>query len=272
MNAVTRLSRPILLAALLPPLALGAGETAASGGHRAFIACPVVQDTATVPCWLASDGKIVYYLGIQVDISAPFHPPQLKHKVLVEGTISHEPRICGAVVLKPVIISVLPELDRTCDTVLRKTSFTVIDPPRGPGPSNRGRRTATDGTPAPGIGATPVEREVTDPTTVSVPFSFDGLYMNVHAFPGVIRAARLAQQFDASHVVVTGHRGMVLLTNGELLYEKKEIAEQRARKVAQALKELGVDPARTDIEWQPVAEQSALPGHGRRVDITVSSR
>ena len=46
-----------------------------------------MRDTKTVPCWLAEYDGELYYLGIQTDISAEFHPPYLGHKVLVEGRV-----------------------------------------------------------------------------------------------------------------------------------------------------------------------------------------
>ena len=78
----------------------------------------------------------LYYLGIQTDISADFHPPYLGHKVLVEGVVSNEPRICGGIVLKPVVVSPLPEPDSTCNTILPAVDkYTVPFAPRPPGPS-----------------------------------------------------------------------------------------------------------------------------------------
>ena len=60
---------------------------AGAGGQqperRNFVACPIVQDTKTVPCWLSEHEGERYYLGIQTDISAEFHPPYLGHQVLV---------------------------------------------------------------------------------------------------------------------------------------------------------------------------------------------
>src|SRR5690606_35704741 len=85
---------------------------------RNFVSCPIVRDTSTVPCWLSEHEGELYYLGIQTDISADFHPPYLGHKVIVEGTISNQDRICGAIVLNPVKISVVPEIDKNCDTIL----------------------------------------------------------------------------------------------------------------------------------------------------------
>ena len=116
--------------------------------RRNFVACPVVQDTRTVPCWMSEDDGELYYLGIQTDISAEFHPPYLGHKVLVEGTVSNEPRICGGVVLKPVRVSPLPELDGSCNTILPAVDqYTVPFAPRPPGPSG-GRLAFQDPPPA----------------------------------------------------------------------------------------------------------------------------
>ena len=52
--------------------------------QRNFIACPIVRDTKTVPCFLAEYGGETYYLTIQQDIQAELYPPQLLHQVLVE--------------------------------------------------------------------------------------------------------------------------------------------------------------------------------------------
>jgi hypothetical protein len=105
--------------------------------HRNFVACPIVRDTSTVPCWLAEYEGETYFLTIQTDVSAPVNPPWLGHKVLVEGTVSDEPRICGGIVLKPVALSVMHELDGSCNTMLpaEERYELPFEPPRPPGPS-----------------------------------------------------------------------------------------------------------------------------------------
>ena len=76
-----------------------------------------MRDTASVPCWLAEYDGELYFLTLQTDVSAPVTPPWLGHRVLVEGTVARDrPRICGGVVLEPVVLSVLPELDASCNT------------------------------------------------------------------------------------------------------------------------------------------------------------
>ena len=51
-----------------------------------FVTCPIVRDTASVPCWLAEHNGELYFLTLQTDVSAPVNPPSLGHRVLVEGT------------------------------------------------------------------------------------------------------------------------------------------------------------------------------------------
>jgi hypothetical protein len=111
--------------------------SAAPEPHRNFVTCPIVRDTSTVPCWLAEYKGELYFLTLQTDVSAPVNPPQLGHQVLVEGVVSNEPRICGGIVLKPVVLSVLPELDNSCSTVLpaEERYNLTFEPPRPPGPS-----------------------------------------------------------------------------------------------------------------------------------------
>src|SRR6185295_7087116 len=81
---------------------------AAQDQRKNFVSCPIVRDTASVPCWLAEYEGELYFLTLQSDVTSPVTPPWLGHRVLVEGTVSAEPRICGGIVLKPVHLSVMP--------------------------------------------------------------------------------------------------------------------------------------------------------------------
>src|SRR5687767_4567280 len=128
--------RPLVYAAALSILSgVAAAETPQQ--HLSFVSCPIVRDTKTVPCWLAEYEGQTYFLTIQTDVSAPVNPPWLGHRVLVEGVVSNEPNICGGRVLKPVTLSVLPELDGSCNTILpAEDRFNLtFEPPRPPGPS-----------------------------------------------------------------------------------------------------------------------------------------
>src|SRR6185503_1089238 len=148
---------------------LGTASTAAAPEpHRNFVACPIVRDTATVPCWLAEYKGELYFLTLQTDVSAPVNPPWLGHRVLVEGVVSDEPNICGGKVLKPVVLSVLPELDASCNTILpaEERYNLTFEPPRPPGPS--GGRLAFGNPPARGaVVAT------AGPKTVTLQYAFD---------------------------------------------------------------------------------------------------
>ena len=120
--------------------------------RRNFVACPIVRDTASVPCWLAEYDGELYFLTLQTDVSAPVTPPWLGHRVLVEGTAARDrPRICGGVVLEPVVLSVLPELDAACNTAVLPAEDRynlTFEPPRPPGPS-AGRLAFAGGPPPP---------------------------------------------------------------------------------------------------------------------------
>jgi len=114
------------------------GAIVALGQQRNFVSCPIVRDTKTVPCFLAEYEGETYYLGIQQDITSDFHPPQLKHEVLVEGRVAPGPRVCGGIPLQPVSISTLKEVNLACSTLLPAEPGLDAPPaPRGPGPSSR---------------------------------------------------------------------------------------------------------------------------------------
>lgn len=221
--------------ALIACLALTAGAPP----QRNFVACPMIRDTQPVPCWLAADAGELYYLGVQGDISEAFHPPQLRHRALVEGTVLDGSRICGGIVLKPVTVSVLPEIDPACDKILPPEGFKITDFPRGPGPANRGRQLATGPeVPRP---VPPAPQPPFGVKTFEVRFGFQGLYINVHQFRGVLDAVAYARA-SGGKVSVEGWRGATLLSNGETLAEPAALAQARADKVAQALTELGAAP------------------------------
>ena len=127
----------VLIAGWLTAVSVGAAQQ-----QRNFVSCPIVRDTASVPCWLAEYDGELYFLTLQTDVSAPVTPPWLGHRVLVEGTVSTEPRICGGIVLEPVVLSVMPELDASCNTLLpaEERYNLTFEPPRPPGPHRQYRR------------------------------------------------------------------------------------------------------------------------------------
>ena len=268
----SRSVRPMMLRALPLSAALLASAVQAAGAaeHLNFVACPIVRDTPQVPCWITRYKGETYYLGIQQDITADFYPPQLKHRILVEGVVTDAPRICGGIVLKPVAVSVMPEIDLKCDRILPAGPYRVDFNARGAGP-NRGGTPATGpaSPPRPLPPAPPVE---TGPRTFTVRFEFDSDYMTLRNTAQVSAAARYAAANAGAKVTVEGLRAATLLSNGKPLVEKAAIAEQRARKVAEALEEIGVPASRLDVIWRDAAgdAKGVDDYQNRRVEIRIT--
>lgn len=211
--------------------------------RRNFVACPMVRDTASVPCWLTEYEGETYFLTLQTDVSSPVTPPWLGHRVLVEGTVAQDkPRICGGIVLEPVVLSVLPELDGSCNTVLpaEERYNLTFEPPRPPGPS-AGRLAFADAPPLPA----PAE----PPREFALRYDFDGLVVFRHAgtLTVIFEAARASK---ARRIAITGYRGSVLLSNGTTLTEAPAIARRRAEQLATLLRGAGLTDVAYDVTWQ----------------------
>jgi outer membrane protein OmpA-like peptidoglycan-associated protein len=234
-------------------------STLVFGQQRSFVSCPIVRDTSTVPCFLAEHEGETYYLGIQQDITAEFHPPQLKHDVLVEGTVVPGPRVCGGIPLHPLAISVIKELNPACNTLLpAEPGIEAPAAPRGAGPSSR----RVEARPAP-------RAPLTGKQEFTIHYSFDDDYLQFAENRVVSEAAAYAKQGRAK-VAVTGYRATSLLSNGQSLVEKAGLAEKRAQNIATLLRGLGV--SQLTVDWKSEAE----PGDGRmdasrrRVSILVT--
>ena len=109
-----RILRATLVAALMSGTAAAADADAGAGEPLNFVSCPLLRDT-TPNCWTAQHEGETYFIGAQRGPSDSYLP-QMKHQVLVEGVVTSEPRVCGGIVLKPLRVSVLPELDLSCDS------------------------------------------------------------------------------------------------------------------------------------------------------------
>lgn len=219
----------------------------AAGERLNFVACPVIRDTRTVPCWLSEYNGELYYLTIQSDVSAPVQPPMLGHQVLVEGVVKDAPRICGGIVLEPVRLSVMPERDANCNTMLPADDRYTIDfHPRPPGPSSG--RLAFAGPPA---GAAPARGAPPPPPSgeqvIDIFFDFErGVsFRHPDDLVGVLNRAR---QVGAKRMRIIGYRGAHLLSDGTTLRESTGVAQRRADEVAKLLAGAGLDiPAELEV-------------------------
>lgn len=243
-----------------------ASAAAPPANHRNFVACPIVRDTSSVPCWLAEYEGETYFLTIQTDVSAPVNPPWLGHKVLVEGTVSDEPRICGGIVLKPVALSVMQELDGSCNTVLpaEERYNLPFEPPRPPGPS-KGRLAFGDPVTKPQSAAAVTSK------SFELRYEFDTLVMFRHAQP-LQQILEHAKQSGATKVGITGYRAATLLSNGQLMLEDKEMGRRRAEQVADLLRGAGLTDLQYDVKWQDETKRARGIDDAalRRVQVVVS--
>lgn len=221
--------------------------------QRSFVSCPIVRDTKTVPCFLAEYEGETYYLTIQQDIQAEIYPPQLLHEVLVEGTVVPGPRVCGGIPLKPVKLSVLPELNLSCNIILPAEPGIEAPPTRRPaGPSTRQAPVVVGGAP-PAAGGASQER-LTGPFTeraFNVLYDFDSSFLFSRDTRVVNQAAAYATLTKSKSVEITAHRAASLLSNGRILTENEAIATQRAGKIADLLRGLGTDPAAIKVRIAP---------------------
>jgi hypothetical protein len=235
--------RSILSALVLAPLATSAEPQA--GERLSFVACPIVRDTRSVPCWLSEHDGELYYLTIQSDVSAAVQPPMLGHQVIVEGVVSDAPRICGGVVLSPVRLSVMPELDANCRTMLPADDrYTVDFNPRPPGPSAGRLAFAPDPAAPPRAPAARAQGR----QAIEIYFDFDKGVSFRHP-ADLLAILERAREIGATRGSVTGVRGAHLLTDGTLLEESPSIGQRRAEEVARLLAGAGLTVP-LSVDWQ----------------------
>lgn len=234
----------------------GSSALAAERSPLPFVACPIVQDTPSVPCWIATYRGETYYLGIQSDVSAPFNPPSLGHRVLVEGSVKKDaPRICGGLVVEPVTVSIMPELSPECDGMRMVDPRYVLpfEPPRPPGPST-GKLAFSYPSPP------PPPQPPYKPMSFTVPYEFEGMvnFKTPRVLAPALSYGRLAK---ARRIEITGYRGATRLSDGTTLAEHEGIARARADEIASMLRGAGLDQAEYAVTAD---EHPALGGPDER--------
>jgi hypothetical protein len=271
--------RWVLLVGSLVALATGAMPAE----RRNFVACPIVQDTPTVPCWLAQYQGELYFLGIQTD-SAGWSPPYLGHRVLVEGTLAGGPRICGGIALtsryptspipsgsangrplpNPPVVSVMRELDSSCNELRAADPQFHIEGRRGPGPN-----VASGGFAPPPPATAP--KPPFAPKTFTLTYDFDSEFA-ARTIGEALKAVQYAQATHAKRVTIIGYRGAALLSGGSVLREVEPIARQRAQELSAAIRKIGL-PAGTEftVRWDSAAQtpDGVTDPERRRTEVLV---
>ena len=209
--------------------ALAQTATDRPGRPISFVACPQFRDTAR-QCWLAESGGKLYYIGA-FGIGTP---PQLLHRVLVEGVAHDGETSCGAISIDPVHISPLPELDYSCDTVLPDNGTAPREGSIFDLPPDVLARNGSDVPPPPPLSAN---------TSFAVVFDFDRAVLNLANQAKVEMIARAVMASPVRRVIVTGHAGRSRLSDGSTMREAPQIAAQRTDAVSKALIGIGVKPS-----------------------------
>jgi hypothetical protein len=213
----------------------------AFGQQKSFVACPIVRDTRTVPCFVAEYDGETYFIGTPQSE----HVPQLKHEVLVEGRVSSGPRVCGGLRLDPVSVSVLPEVNLACNLMLP----------------------AEPGIEAPTLPARPSTKEPSSgPQEFVVLYQFDDDRPNIDI---LTQAAAYAKKAGGT-VTVSGSRATSLLSDGRKLIEHDGLAERRANAVAEVLRGLGVKNVTVEAQKAAAAADGQNDASKRRVVIAVT--
>jgi outer membrane protein OmpA-like peptidoglycan-associated protein len=232
----------VALAASACGLAIAAEPPASSisaeaGRPVSFVTCPQFRDTAR-QCWLAEyDGK-VYYIGA-VGLGSM---PQLLHRVLVEGRAHDGQTSCGAINVSPVHLSVLPEIDTGCNTVLPDNGTSPLDPSRFDAPPEVLSQTGAE---------RPPPSPLTKDASWSIVFDFGSTFLNQLNQQLVESAAKSIVASSVAKVIITGTAASAKLDSGQVLDEDPALATNRATLVRNALVGLGVDPQVLELRTTP---------------------
>jgi outer membrane protein OmpA-like peptidoglycan-associated protein len=240
--------------------ALSAAQAQTAGQRIVFVSCPVLR-TTELPCWLGQYRGELYFVAPQADLASGIYTPQFHHKMLIEGRVSGGPRLCGGIALTDVHISVLPDVDRSCNVMLPSEGY--ADPPaeRGAGPSGK-KGVAPERRPPPGPPPSPPQPPFKAQTFVA-PFDADTDRMWTRAQGAIQQAARLANLAKAKTVRVVGHRARIRLSDGTDFVERPGLAARRAQVVARALEVVGLPPeTRVAVSWN----EKPAPSHGTEAD------
>jgi len=247
-----------------------------SGKRISFVACPYVQDSDPTPLWFADYEGTRYFLRGQQNMTAAVYEPDLGHKVLVEGVISNEPTVGGGVVLNPLWLSVMPELDSSCNKILPADGSRISFAKRPPGPGSDGISRAKLRTPARNLAERlwdtdykpdPVQREV---RTYTIYFGFDDA--TVVQYMKMQPLIKYARDIEAKSIEIVGHRAAIRLSNGETLVERAGVERERAEALQKIYNDypFGKDVVKASWVTDPPPADGTSDFANRYVTITVT--
>lgn len=233
------------------------------GRPVSFVACPQFRDTAR-QCWLAEYAGKTYHIGA-FGIGTP---PQLLHRVLIEGVAHDDEMSCGAIHIDPVHISPLPEISPECDTVLPDNGAAPRQGSIFDLPAEVLAQNGSDIPPPP-----PLRTD----TTFAVVFDFDRAILNLANQAKVETIARAIIASSVSRVIVTGRAGRSRLTDGTVMTETPGIADARTAVIREALLGIGVRPDRIEVRQRETTADVSIQGVESRnltveVELTPAGR
>jgi outer membrane protein OmpA-like peptidoglycan-associated protein len=229
-----------------------------------FVACPIYRDTDAgikSGCWLADDPQT----GLRYDVSLSPTKPDWNREVLVEGRATAEPSgACGGIVLRPARVSVLPG---ACTRAML------------PAEGLPGRAFVL---PARNVRPLSEPRRAPDPPYVDrsfhVPFDFDRSFVVYQLGDFLLdEAVTWTLAVKPARVRVIGHAATTpALVSGRMLMERPAVARERAERIAETLRRMGVPADRISTEWRDGSSPLGFAGADgltepsrRRADIVV---
>jgi hypothetical protein len=229
-----------------------------------FVTCPIYRDTDAGKksgCWLTDDPAT----GQRYDVSLAPTKPDWNHSVLVEGKAKPGAAdVCGGVVLEPVRVSILPGDCTQKQLPAEGYPSRVFKLPA------RNVRPVSEPRPAPPFPHTD--------RTFSLVYDF-GRHFHTYQLDDYLLDETITyiRGTQPVRIIVTGHAATQVVTvSGERLAEPQALAQQRAEKVAAALRRLGVAPELLEVRASTDDAPAAVAGADgltepsrRRVDIEV---
>ncbi len=251
-----------MMTALLALLSFNSVAQAADAVR--FISCPIYRDTDAgrkSGCWLAEERET----GRRFDITQSATKPDWSMAVLVEGRIAEkQDNACGATVLEPVRVSVLP--DQACTrAMIPAEGFPgrrFVLPPRNIRPIH-----APDPAPPPPYTA----------RLFPIPFDYGRDFVVYQQSDWMLVNAAAYARAAGGRVLVTGYAETEpLRVSGQSLSEPASLAKSRAEMARLWLVSLGVPADRVHLDWKPNPAPLADPAFDgltetsrRRVDIRI---